>query len=57
MNAMFSIGRTPEKASQYIYRADSEHGYFLAVETAFQQWEALQTAGHVERSSPPGQTS
>jgi hypothetical protein len=35
----------------------SEHGYFLAVETAFQQWEALQTAGHVERSSPPGQTS
>ena len=27
----------------------SEHGYFLAVETAFQQWEALQTTGHVER--------
>jgi hypothetical protein len=35
----------------------SEHGYFLAVETAFQQWEALQTTGHVERPSPPGQTS
>jgi hypothetical protein len=27
----------------------SEHGYFLAVETAFQQWEALQTTGRVER--------
>ena len=29
----------------------------LAVETAFKQWEALQTTGHVERPSPPGQTS
>jgi hypothetical protein len=24
----------------------SEHGYFLAVETAFKHWEALQNAGH-----------
>ena len=24
----------------------SEHGYFLAVETAFERWEALQNAGH-----------
>jgi uncharacterized protein YbjT (DUF2867 family) len=24
----------------------SEHAYFLAVETAFTQWEALQTIGH-----------
>ena len=24
----------------------SEHAYFLAVETAFAQWEALQNAGH-----------
>ena len=23
----------------------SEHGYFLAVETAFKQWEAMQNAG------------
>jgi hypothetical protein len=35
----------------------TEHGYFVAVETAFQQWEALQTAGHVERPSQPGQTN
>jgi hypothetical protein len=27
----------------------SEHGYFLAVETAFKQWETMQTVGHVER--------
>jgi hypothetical protein len=33
-----------KKHSEY-----SEHGYFLAVETAFQQWEALQTTGRVER--------
>jgi hypothetical protein len=33
----------------------SEHGYFLAVETAFQQWEALQTTGHVERRYPSEQ--
>jgi hypothetical protein len=24
----------------------SEHGYFLAVETAFMQWEAMQNVGH-----------
>jgi hypothetical protein len=24
----------------------SEHDYFLAVETAFKQWEAIQNAGH-----------
>jgi hypothetical protein len=33
-----------KKHSEY-----SEYGYFLAVETAFQQWEALQTTGRVER--------
>jgi hypothetical protein len=33
----------------------SEHGYFLAVETAFIQWEAMQNAGHTERSSQSGQ--
>ena len=27
----------------------SEHGYFLAVETAFKQWETMQTGGHLER--------
>ncbi len=35
----------------------SEHGYFLAVETAFQRWEALQAGGHMERPSPPGETT
>ena len=40
-----------KKHSEY-----SEHGYFLAVETAFKQWEALQTTGHVERPSRPEQT-
>jgi hypothetical protein len=29
----------------------SEHGYFLAVETAFKQWESLQNAGHSDRPS------
>jgi len=24
----------------------NEHGYFLAVETAFKQWEAIQNAGY-----------
>jgi len=24
----------------------SEHGYFLAVETAFTEWEAMQNIGH-----------
>jgi hypothetical protein len=24
----------------------SEHGYFLAVEAAFKQWEAVQNVGH-----------
>ena len=24
----------------------SEHGYFLAVEVAFKQWEAMQNVGH-----------
>ena len=32
----------------------SEHGYFLAVETAFKQWEILQNAGHSDRSSQSG---
>jgi hypothetical protein len=41
-----------KKHSEY-----SEHEYFLAVDAAFQHWEALQTAGHVERPSPSGQTS
>ena len=27
----------------------SEHGYFLAVETAFKQWEAMQNVGHSDR--------
>jgi hypothetical protein len=40
-----------KKHSEY-----SEHGYFLAVETAFKQWEALQTVGHLEGPSQPGQT-
>jgi hypothetical protein len=29
----------------------SEHGYFLAVETAFKQWEILQNAGPSDRPS------
>ena len=29
----------------------SEHGYFLAVETAFKEWEAMQNAGHSDRPS------
>jgi len=33
----------------------SEHGYFLAVETAFKQWEAMQNAGHSGRSAQSGQ--
>ena len=33
----------------------SEHGYFLAVETAFKQWEAMQNVGHAERPSQSGQ--
>jgi hypothetical protein len=33
----------------------SEHGYFLAVETAFIQWEAMQNAGHSGRPSQSGQ--
>ncbi len=32
----------------------SEHGYFLAVETAFKQWEILQNAGHSDRPSQSG---
>jgi hypothetical protein len=35
----------------------SEHRYFLAVETAFQQWETLQAGGHTEQPSRPKQTS
>jgi hypothetical protein len=34
----------------------SEHEYFLAVETAFRQWEAMQNAGHSDRSSQLGMT-
>ena len=33
----------------------SEHGYFLAVETAFKEWEAMQNAGHSDRPAQPGQ--
>ena len=33
----------------------SEHGYFLAVETAFKQWEAMQNVGHADRPSQSGQ--
>ena len=33
----------------------SEHGYFLAVETAFKQWEAMQNAGHSDRTLQSGQ--
>jgi hypothetical protein len=29
----------------------SEHEYFLAVEAAFKDWEVLQNAGHLDRSS------
>jgi len=29
----------------------TEHGYFLAVETAFTEWEAMQNIGHSDRSS------
>ncbi len=29
----------------------SEHGYFLAVETAFKQWEAMQNAGRSDWSA------
>jgi len=28
-----------------------EHEYFLAVETAFKQWEAMQNACHLDRSA------
>ena len=31
----------------------SEHGYFLAVETAFKQWETMQTVGHIDQPSQP----
>jgi hypothetical protein len=31
--------------------AHSEHEYFVAVETAFLQWEAMQNAGRWERLS------
>jgi hypothetical protein len=30
----------------------SEHGYFLAVEDAFKQWEVLQTIGHRDQPQP-----
>jgi hypothetical protein len=29
----------------------NEHGYFLAVETAFKHWEAMQNTGHSDRPS------
>lgn len=29
----------------------TEHGFFLAVETAFKQWEAVQNIGHQDRNS------
>ncbi len=31
----------------------SEHGYFLAIEIAFKQWELMQNAGHSDRPSQP----
>ena len=31
----------------------SEHGCFPAVETAFREWEACQTTGHVEQPPKP----
>ena len=34
----------------------SEHGCFPAVETAFREWEAFQTTGHVEQPPKPEQT-
>ena len=33
----------------------SEHEYFLAVEAAFKQWEAMQNTGHSDRPAHPGQ--
>ena len=33
----------------------SEHGYFLAVETAFKEWEAMQNAGHSDQPAHTGQ--
>jgi hypothetical protein len=33
----------------------SEHEYFLAVENAFKQWEAVQNAGHSDRTLQSGQ--
>ena len=33
----------------------SEHEYFLAVEAAFEHWEAMQNAGHSDRPAQPGQ--
>jgi len=33
----------------------SEHEYFLAVENAFKQWEAMQNAGHSDRTLQSGQ--
>ena len=32
----------------------SEHGYFLAVESAFKQWEAMQNTGHSDQPSQSG---
>ncbi len=32
------------------HRKYSEHEYFLAVEAAFEHWEAMQNAGHLDRS-------
>jgi hypothetical protein len=33
----------------------SEHEHFVAVETAFKQWEAMQNVGHSDRPAHPGQ--
>jgi hypothetical protein len=33
----------------------SDHGYLLAVETAFKEWEAMQNIGHSDRPAHPGQ--
>jgi hypothetical protein len=35
----------------------NEHEYFLAVETAFERWEAMQNAGHLDFTSQSKMTA
>jgi hypothetical protein len=35
----------------------NEHEYFLAVETAFERWEAMQNAGHLDFASQSKMTA